>query len=229
MTDEHSHTGEVEAEAGHGADEGTRLLRASYDAVSADYAERFLGELEHKPLDRALLSVVLEEAGGSPIGDIGCGPGHVAGWLAAQGGRAVGIDLSPAMIDRARRAFPGVEYRVGDMRHLPAADDELAAAVAFYSLIHVPTDDLASALAEIDRAVVAGGPILVAFHLGDEVVHRDEWFGHEVSLDFRMMTVEDVSLAMEQAGLRVEARLERDHYGEVEGTATTRVYLLARR
>ncbi|WP_424642606.1 class I SAM-dependent methyltransferase [Embleya sp. AB8] len=43
--------------------------------------------------------------------DLGYGPGHVTGWLAERGVRAVGIDLSPAMIAIAQREYPGAEFR----------------------------------------------------------------------------------------------------------------------
>jgi hypothetical protein len=54
--------------------------RAAYDSVAADYAKRFQAELTGKPMDRALFSAFAElalAAGGGPVADIGCGPGHV--------------------------------------------------------------------------------------------------------------------------------------------------------
>ena len=52
-------------------------VRRSYDAVAEDYAARFGGELAAKPLDRALLSSLVEQNGnGVPIADLGCGPGQ---------------------------------------------------------------------------------------------------------------------------------------------------------
>ena len=57
--------------------------RRSYDTVAEQYADGFRGELAHKPLDRALLGSLIEAAGaGAPVADLGCGPGHVAGWPA---------------------------------------------------------------------------------------------------------------------------------------------------
>ena len=102
------------------------------------YAAGFRDELAGKPLDRALLACLAEQADdGAPIADLGCGPGHVAAWLAGRGVTAVGIDLSPAMIAAGRRDYPHVEFRVGDLLELPAADGEFGAAIAFYSIIHL--------------------------------------------------------------------------------------------
>ena len=60
----------------------TDATRTAYDAVAAQYEKQFAHELDHKPLDRALLAAFAElvEPRGI-IADIGCGPGHVAAQL----------------------------------------------------------------------------------------------------------------------------------------------------
>jgi hypothetical protein len=51
-------------------------VRRSYDAVAEEYAARLFGEIAEKPLDRALLAALLEQAApDAPIADLGCGPG----------------------------------------------------------------------------------------------------------------------------------------------------------
>jgi SAM-dependent methyltransferase len=210
-----------------GDDDLTEWTRAGYDAVAEEYAEAFVTELDHKPLDRALLSALIEGVpAGSLIADIGCGPGHVAAWLSAHGAHALGIDLSPRMVSVAKARYPLVEYRVGDMRRLPARDGEWGGAVAFYSIIHLQPEDLPLAFAEVNRCLRPGGLMLVAFHSGTEVVHRNEWFGHEVALDFRLLEVSSIEAALEAAGMAIEARLVRVNYPEEH--PTTRAYLLAR-
>lgn len=203
-------------------------VRRSYDAVASEYMESFRDELAGKPLDRALLACVAEEAeDGAPVADLGCGPGHVAAWLADRGVAAVGIDLSPGIIAVGRRNYPQVEFREGDLLQLPASDGEFGAAVAFYSIIHLQPAELGRAFDEIHRVLRPGALFLVAFHIGSEVRHLAEWLGHEVNVDFRFFTPPDIAAAMERAGFRVEMRLERLNYPrEVQ---TRRAYLLARR
>jgi SAM-dependent methyltransferase len=203
-------------------------VRRSYDAVAEDYAASFADELTHKPLDRALLACLIEQAEpGAPIADAGCGPGHVAAWLARRGVAAVGIDLSAGMVAAGRRAYPGVEFREGDLLDLPAADGEFGAVVTLYSIIHLEPGELDRAFHEIHRVLRPSGRLLAAFHIGSDVVHRAEWWGHEVDVDFRFLEVPDVVAAAQRAGFLLEARLERTSYpGEVE---TRRAYLLARR
>jgi trans-aconitate methyltransferase len=58
-------------------------VRRSYDTVAGEYVAGFRDELAGKPLDRALLVCLAEQAEqGTAIADLGCGPGHVAAWLA---------------------------------------------------------------------------------------------------------------------------------------------------
>jgi len=203
-------------------------VRRSYDAVAEVYAADFRDELAGKPLDRALLACLAEQAGrGAPITDLGCGPGHVAAWLAGWGVAAVGIDLSPAMIAVGRRYYPHVEFRVGDLLELPAKDGEFGAAIALYSIIHLEPGELPRAFEEIHRVLRPSGLFLVAFHIGEEVRHLDEWWGLAVDVDFRFFQPAKIANAIERAGFQAEMRLERVSYpGEV---ATRRAYLLARR
>jgi len=201
-------------------------VRQGYDAVAEDYAAHFGDELDGKPLDRALLAALIEQTeSGMPIADLGCGPGHVAAWLAQHGATAVGIDLSPEMVAVARRDHPEVEFRVGDLLSLPAADAEFGGIVACYSIIHLEPAELAVAFAEMRRVVRPGGLLLVSFHAGTEVRHRSQWWGHDVELDFRFLEPDVVARELERAGFVVQARVERVHCPpEVE---TLRAYLIA--
>jgi SAM-dependent methyltransferase len=205
-----------------------QTTRRSYDTVAGAYAGRLRDELDGKPLDRALLAALLEQRpAGTPVADLGCGPGHVTGWLAARGATAVGVDLSPGMIEVARREQPGAEFRVGDLLSLPAADGEFGAVIAFYSVIHLTPGELPAALAELYRVLRPGGLALLAFHAGTEVRHVTDWLGHDVDVDFRFYEPADVAAALEAAGFTVQARLERAAYpAEVD---TWRAYLLAAR
>ncbi len=203
-------------------------MRQSYDTVAEEYRSRIGGELAHKPLDRGLLTALLEQTEpGAPVADLGCGPGHVTAWLAERGAPAVGIDLSPGMVAVARRAYPEAEFREGDLLHLPAADAEFGAAVALYSIIHLAPEELRPAFEEMRRVLRPSGLLLVAFHLGSHVLHHTEWWGHEVDVDFHFLDMAAVSALLRDTGFAVEATLERTHHAEE--AETRRGYLLARR
>ena len=201
--------------------------RDSYDRIARQYADHLLKELDRKPLDRALLAAFVETAPAGPIADLGCGPGHVAQYLYGLGRQVIGIDLSPEMVEIARRSSPGPDYRVGTMLNLDLDACSIAGVIAFYSIVHLNADELSDCFAQVHRALSSDGVALIAFHTGDHVVHVDDMWGTEVSLDFRFHDPDEVRQLLEVAGLTVEWDLRRQPFsGEVQ---TERCYLMARR
>jgi|SRR5215469_8401440 len=190
-----------------------RATRASYDAVAADYAARFRGELDAFPLDRALLAGFAElvrAAGAAPIADIGCGAGAVTAYLNAIGAAAFGIDLSAGMIDQARKAYPELRFEVGSMLALDLPEGSLSGIVAWYSTIHVPDEELPRVFGEFARVLVPGGYLLLAFQARMRGLHLDELIGHQVSLDFHQRHPDQVADTLCRAGLTVRARVLRE-------------------
>src|ERR1041384_2268689 len=105
-----------------------RATREAYDAVAPTYAQLFRDALRDRPLDRAMLSAFAEvvgTGGGGRVADLGCGPGDVTAHLNGLGLAAFGVDASPAMIELARQAYPGLRFEVGSMEALAIADDAL--------------------------------------------------------------------------------------------------------
>jgi SAM-dependent methyltransferase len=201
----------------------------SYDRVAAEYALRIFGELEHKPLDRQLLDRFAERVQRlGPVCDLGCGPGHVARYLHDRGVQVTGLDLSAEMVEQARRLNPGIEFRRGNMLSLDLEDGAWGGIAAFYSIIHVPRTEIAIALAEMKRVLRPGGVLLLAFHVGDETVHLDEWWGQPVSLDFRFFRPEEMADSLRRAGFEVEEIVEREPYPDVEHPSR-RAYIFARK
>lgn len=101
------------------------------------------------------------------------------------------------MTELGRQLCPEATFRQGDLLDLPAADSEFGAVIAFYSLIHLEPGELTPALREICRVLAPGGLALVSFHVGSDVVHRDDWLGHPVNVDFRFLEMADVTAALE--------------------------------
>jgi ubiquinone/menaquinone biosynthesis C-methylase UbiE len=207
------------------SDEAT--IRAMYDRLAAEYARHLSDELEHKPLDRGLLARVVAHAPGV-ICDLGCGPGHVARYLASLGGHVVGIDLSPAMIDQARALAPNLEFRVGSMLALDVADGAFAGVVAAYSIVNLDDADIAQACREIARVLEPFGVALVSFHIGAETVRPPELFGVPIEMDFHLLEPARVCAHLEAAGLVVLDTIERDPYPDVE-YPSRRAYVFAQR
>jgi trans-aconitate 2-methyltransferase len=64
----------------------------------------------------ASLVALLAPQAGERILDLGCGTGHLTAQIAEAAGHVIGIDSSPAMIEQARRTYPGLQFEVADAR-----------------------------------------------------------------------------------------------------------------
>jgi SAM-dependent methyltransferase len=203
--------------------------QTSYDTVADEYVRRIFDELQHKPLDRQLLdrfAASVRDVGQAC--DMGCGPGQVARYLHGLGMEVCGIDLSPAMVERAQSLNPGIEFRQGDMLALDAPDGAWAGIAAFYSIIHIPRGDLPRALGELRRVLQPGGLLLLAFHIGDDTIHLDEWWNHKVCVDFHFFRPHEMADYLRTGGFEIEEIIEREPYPDVEHQSR-RAYIFARR
>ena len=117
---------------------------------AGDYGRRFV-------LDGPMLARI-EGRGFTTALDVGCGEGRFCRMLRERGIRAVGVDPTEALLERARQLDPGGEYRLGRAEELEAGSFDLV--VSYLSLIDIP--DLATGLARMVASLRAGGTLLIA-------------------------------------------------------------------
>ncbi len=103
--------------------------------------------------------------GGDTVLDVACGPGLVVAAFARVCRRATGIDLTPAMIEKAREqagslGLTNVDWRVGNVLPLPFPDRAFSVVVSRFAFHHFP--DPLAVLGEMVRACKRPGRIVVA-------------------------------------------------------------------
>ncbi|MCU7826219.1 class I SAM-dependent DNA methyltransferase [Kitasatospora sp. DSM 101779] len=202
--------------------------RAAYDAVAVRYTELFADDFGARPLDRAMIDALAElvlQAGGGPVADLGCGPGHVTARLHGLGLDAFGIDVSPAMVAIARSRYPQLRFTEGPMLGTGLAEGSLGGILAHYSLIHTPPEELPEVFAEFHRLLAPGGHLLVAVQSGDGPLPPVTAYDHKVAPAYRWWP-DALAALLREAGLTEVARLVREPY---EGERTPHAQLLVRR
>lgn len=97
--------------------------------------------------------------------DVACGPGLLACAFARAVRHAVGLDLTPAMLDQARKAqaeqeLKNVSWQLGDVMALPYPDAHFSIVSSRFAFHHLL--DPLGALREMKRVCKPGGRIVVA-------------------------------------------------------------------
>jgi SAM-dependent methyltransferase len=97
--------------------------------------------------------------------EVGCGPGRMTGALAERFDRVVAVDVSPAMLDRARAEVtaPSVEFRAVSGDRLDSVEDGTADALVCYLVLqHLPSARVVrSYLREFARVLAPDGEAFI--------------------------------------------------------------------
>ena len=205
-------------------------IRVSYDRIADAYAEAIFNELDGKPFDRDLLTrFAAATAGVGPVCDMGCGPGQVARFLRDLGVDAFGLDLSPGMLDQARRLNPDIPFHEGDMTALDLEDGALGAIAAFYAIVNLNAETRLRVFREMARVLAPGGLLLLSFHVGSEVLDVKELWGRPIDMSFYLLDPAMIGAELTRAGFAIEELTMRDPYAPEVEHQTRRAYVWARK
>ncbi len=179
------------------------VVRRRYTEVSDAYTRMFgaVAHVHHD--DLRFLERHFGRCDGTIL-DVGCGPGHLTGFLTDLGLKATGIDLVPAFIEGARANRPEIDFAVGSMSALNLPSGSLGGILAWYSLIHREPDKLADVLRTFRTVLSDNGTLVVGFFEGTNV----EPFAHTVTTAYRW-PVDELSEALSAAGFLEVDRLRR--------------------
>ncbi|NMH76590.1 class I SAM-dependent methyltransferase [Pseudonocardia xinjiangensis] len=167
------------------------------------------GRLDAQPWLRAALAAFAESVRGlGPVLDVGCGPGIVTAHLTGLGLDASGVDLSPRMIEHARRDYPDLQFSVASATDLDLAPASMGGVLGWWSLFNLPREALPGVLRTFADALVPGGHALVGTHVGDGDIARTEGYGGlPVSWTTHLYRPEELVGMLVDAGLEMVAEL----------------------
>jgi ubiquinone/menaquinone biosynthesis C-methylase UbiE len=143
-------------------------VQAAYKSAATCYHHTSMGDYQRQSARHLLADLWPPPAPGETVLDVGCGTGIallVLLQLYPQIGRAVGLDLSPEMLERARQEAAGlahpVEWYQADAQTLPFEDDTFNLIISHNAFHWFP--DRPQALAEMKRVLAPGGRIALLF------------------------------------------------------------------
>ena len=187
-------------------------VRSAYDTVAEAYATALPDTSFEAPLDMAMIDdfcASLLAVPGRKVIDAGCGAGRLSAYVSDAGLDVTGVDLSPGMVRMARQSHPGLDFEVGQLTDLPAADAGADGILAWYSIIHSAPADLPEIAREFWRVLRPGGLALIAFQAGSGHRTLERAYGHDVALRAELHSPDDVVLRLTEQGFVLEAQLVR--------------------
>ncbi|WP_406067761.1 class I SAM-dependent methyltransferase [Micromonospora sp. NBC_01638] len=182
-------------------------VRQAYGSMAELYIGLFGTTQQVNADDLAFIRRHLASRPGTVL-DLGCGPGHLTGYLHSLGIDATGIDLVPEFIAHARAAHPNVEFHLGSLERLDVADNSVDGILAWYSLIHLPPQELDGVLIEFRRVMAPAGTLVLGVFDADEVAA----FDHKVVTAYRW-PIDEISERLSRAGFLEVERLPRPSDG----------------
>lgn len=141
---------------------------------------------------------------GGKVLDLGCGAGVQARQLKMAGLDVVGLDLSPKMIEFAKRKNPDCEFLVGDIENLNFKENYFDGVYARGSLLHIRKRNISKVLTDIFNILKKGGFLYLALKEGEgEGVIESEKYGKKVKRFFSFFSVQEISNYLNDAGFEV--------------------------
>jgi demethylmenaquinone methyltransferase/2-methoxy-6-polyprenyl-1,4-benzoquinol methylase len=141
-----------------------RYVARLFDTIADRYdlITRLLSYGRDRHWKRQLIALAAIQPGERVL-DLACGTGDLTFAAADRGGRAVGLDFTPRMVQLAQiraasAAIPAARFVIGDMMALPLPADSTDIVTTGYGLRNVP--GLAASIAEIHRVLRPGGRLL---------------------------------------------------------------------
>lgn len=155
------------------------VVQRVYGGMAADYAVKFGSELadaDQSDPDIEFLEAAVRSFTNGFVIDVGCGPAQVSRFLIERGRTVIGLDFATAMLAEAARLVPQAGLVAADLLALPLRPATCAAAVASYSLHHLPKALLGSALAGLREVLSPGGVLVIITHggSGEELLDSPE-------------------------------------------------------
>jgi ubiquinone/menaquinone biosynthesis C-methylase UbiE len=154
------------------------IVSEAYDQI----AERYLDWRANQPREGELerwLGILCEHVRArARVLDIGCGAGIPLTMALSKAFDVTGVDISKRQIELARRNVPDACFIQGDVTTLDFSAASFDAAVASYSLIHVPRAEHVQMFRSIARWLHTDGVLLANFGIGNKQVDYDKnWLG----------------------------------------------------
>ncbi len=181
-----------------------------YDSHVEEYLKNTLGlqDAREKKWLNKFIAYMPPEA---RVLDLGCAYGRDSKFLSEAGLEVYGVDLSTAMIKRAKQFAPEVDFQVMDMMDLKYEGDFFHGIWCSAALIHLKKKDAEVALSEIKRVLKKEGKLYLALKEGEgeKTIKDDRYEG--VSKFYSYYTEKKIRSVLNKFGFEI---VELDNFND---------------
>jgi SAM-dependent methyltransferase len=153
-----------------------RIVANGYDKIALRFQE-WGANLRIEERDRYIQVLLDHATRGMPLLDLGCGNGLPFTKQLAERYRVTAVDISPVQAKLAARNVPRAQVICGDMSNMHFPPESFDAISAFYSLIHLPREELGDFLGRMTRWLRPNGLFVGCFIAHDMPGDIDDWLG----------------------------------------------------
>lgn len=197
----------------------------TYNKIAQKYTDTYFNDVLEIPRVDKFISSLLTDAN---VLDIGCGPGNWTKYLMDKGFDVEGIDLSTEMIRIAKEKVPQGKFKLMDMRKLDYPDETFDGIMSFYSLIHIPSEQIISVLRELFRVLKSSGVLMLVVQEGEADRVVKEPMSPEDKTFINFFTIERLTKFLEETGFKVFHQ-EKVPYKDEEFQSENILFILARK
>lgn len=208
-------------------------VRNDYDTIADEYALEF-GQLYEDP--EVVEEFLSKLKPNSKILDLGGGTGKLTDLFIKNGHQAICYDFSKEMMRKAKEYYPNIPYILDDMLNMEThfERDTFDGIIAFYSLFHIPREDLNNVFVSINNLLKEDGIFCFVVQLGDGEQFIDEPYLKDEGkgiLYFNFFTKNSIDQILINNNFEKLYELEKSEVGENElgDENNSKVFVLAKK
>lgn len=199
-------------------------ILAAYDSIAEKYDECLWDDMPYNDYIDSFLTLLK----GKNILDIGCAMGSFTKYVADKGYIVDGIDLSPKMIEIAKRKVSNVNFYVMDMTNIQI-DKKYDGLMMINSTIHIPKSETVAMFKSFKNLLVDDGIIFIILQEGDGEKYVVEPLDPEFKEFVNFYRVEEIENVFNECGLEIIDKGKIEDYADFELGNNQLVYYLKKR
>ena len=208
-------------------------VKNDYNIIAEEYSAEFGKVYEDIEVIDKFLSYLKPN---SKILDLGGGTGKLTDLFIQKGHKAICYDFSKEMMRKAQEFYPNIPYILDDMIYMKDhfENNSLDGIIAFYSLFHIPREELDNVFSCIYDLLKENGVVCFVVQLGDGEEFIDEPYLKEEGknvLYFNFFTKEEINELLQKHNFKKIYETEKAEVGENElgKDENSKVFIIARK